>query len=130
MALVAAEYHGSFGVWVEQLYREIRAGKTSIISVSASHHVSKRELSLHRAFSGVPYFYSWYGGWADQGATCPYCTLDRSAARSIGHFTFDLAGDGRIRGCRRRGGTGALPTAHMENLVQLGATWCFLAAVG
>ena len=39
MALVT-EYHGSLGVWVEELYREIRAGKTSIISVSASHHVS------------------------------------------------------------------------------------------
>ena len=33
-------YHGSFGVWAEELYREMRAGKTSIISVSASHHVS------------------------------------------------------------------------------------------
>ena len=56
MALVT-EYHGSLGVWVEELYREIRAGKTFNNFRVSQPPCFIREL-VHRAFSGVPDFYS------------------------------------------------------------------------
>ena len=92
---------------------KIRAGKTSIISVSASHHVSYVKL-VHHAFSGVPYFYSWYGGWLIRALHVP--TVRWTGQQQAALVTHFLACDGRIRGCRGRGRGGS---AHMENLVVL-----------